>query len=130
MDMANSHMVLEKRILLLGGNMSKSENMVNKKYVTKNKDGFDYRTRMTEWLRPDVRWFPKQMIVRKYAELNGWDWWRRRIPTREWISNKEWLNSEEERMAAKGIKTKIRIKKMMKAGVMKDFIALFMEQEA
>ena len=110
--------------------MSKSENMVNKKYVTKNKDGFDYRTRMTEWLRPDVRWFPRQMIVRKYAELHGWDWWKRRVPTRQWVSNKEWIKNEAKRMAIKGIKTKIRIKKMMKAGVMKDFIALFMEQEA
>lgn len=109
--------------------MSKSENMTDKKYVPKNNDGFDYRTRMTEWLRPDVKWFPKQLITRKYAELNGWDWWKLRKPIRAWISNKEWIENEGKRMAVKGIKTKIEVKNIMKAGQLKDYMALFMEQE-
>ena len=107
--------------------MSKSEKKTNKKKIAKDKDALSYKKRMTEWLRPDVRWFPKQIIMKKYAELNGWDWWKRRVLVRKRISNREWIESEVKRMSTKGIKTKILTTKIVKGGELKDCIALFMK---
>ena len=66
-----------------------------------------YRERITEWLDPTALFRPRQIMSRTIAETKGWDWWTKREPTRRKISNKAWIESEQARLKAKGIKTKV-----------------------
>ena len=76
------------------------------RYTTKNKGGFEYRARITEWLSPEKIFRPRQIMTRDIAENRNWTWWKSREATRSRITNKEWMKLEQKRLAAKGIITK------------------------
>ncbi len=62
---------------------------------------------ITEWIYEGSSFKPGQVIDRDDAALNEWDFWKFR-PSRRPIRNKDWIESEQERMISKGLKVEIQ----------------------